>query len=127
MNAVYNYMALAEECLNEANVLYQNRLFRGTCGRAYYAYFDAVRALLATKNIVTKSHSAARGLFSEHFIKDGPFSKKDATWLNELFQLRQTGEYEADEDLSEEDASKALEIATEFILQVEAYLHTTGL
>ena len=122
MSTADTYMALAEECLREAKILCENNLFRGSCGRSYYAYFDAVRALLASKGIVTKSHLAARGLFSEHFIKGGPFTKKDASLLNELFLLRQAGEYEADEELSEEDALTSVAIATEFILHVEAHL-----
>ena len=125
MSTTETYMALAEECLQEARILCQNNLFRGSCGRSYYAYFDAVRALLASKNIVTKSHSAARGLFSEHFIKEGPFTKKDASLLNELFLLRQAGEYEADEELSEVDALTSIAVAAEFILQVEAHLRTS--
>lgn len=118
-------MMLAEECLREARLLYQNELYRGTCGRCYYAYFDAVRALWSTRDIFTKSHSAARGLFSEQFIKHSPFTKTDATWLNNLFQLRQSGEYDAEEDISEEDAAKALEVATEFVIQVEVYLRSS--
>lgn len=124
MTTADNYMVLAEECIREARLLHQNGLYRGACGRCYYAYFDAVRALLATKGILTKSHSAARGLFSEHFIKNGPFTKTDSTSLNDLFQLRQSGEYDAEEEISEEDASRALEVATEFVLQVEVYLRS---
>ncbi|QHV97024.1 HEPN domain-containing protein [Spirosoma endbachense] len=75
MSTVGNYMLIAEDCLQEAIILYQNGKFRGACGRAYYAYFDAIRALLATKRITTKSHAAVRGLFSANFIK-GHLSKK---------------------------------------------------
>lgn len=126
MSTVGNYMLIAEDCLQEAIILYKNQKYRGACGRAYYAYFDAIRALLATKNITTKSHAAVRGLFSANFIKEGLFSKQDSTLLNELFELRQTGEYDPDEDISESDAQKAIEVASEFLLQTEAYLRENG-
>lgn len=117
-------MLIAEDCLEEAAILFQNKKFRGACGRAYYAYFDAI--LLATKEITTKSHAAARGLFSANFVKAGPFEKKDSTYLNELFELRQAGEYDPDEDISEEDTRRAIDLASEFLLQVEAYLRENG-
>ena len=126
MSTIGNYMLIAEDCLQEAIILYQNEKYRGACGRAYYAYFDAIRAVLATKAIITKSHSAVRGLFSAHFIKEGPFDKQDLTLLNELFELRQTGEYDPDGDISELDAKNAINVATEFVLQVEAYLRENG-
>lgn len=115
-------MLIAEDCLQDAVILHQSEQYRGACGRAYYAYFDAIRALLATKDITTKSHAAARGLFSANFVKEGPFTKKDSTRLNELFELRQTGEYDPDETVSESDAQKAIEVTSEFLLQVEADL-----
>ena len=123
MSTVEKYMLLAEDCLQEAVILHQSAKYRGACGRAYYAYFNAIRALLDTKTIITKYHSAVRGLFSANFVKEGPFTKQDSVLLNELFELRQTGEYDADEDIEESDSQKAIDIAAEFLLQVEAYLH----
>ena len=124
MTSFDGYMTRAVECLKEARLLYQNQLYRGACGRAYYAYFDAVRALLSTKGITTKSHSAARGLFSEQFVKTGFFTKRDSTALNELFELRQSGEYDMDDSVSEADALSSIEIAAEFLRQTEAYLRS---
>ena len=115
MSTVGNYLLLAEDCLKDALILHQNQQFRGACSRAYYAYFDGVRALLATKDIVTKSHAAARGLFSANFVKQGPFIKNDSTLLNDLFELRQAGEHDPDEDITESDAEKAIEAAVEFL------------
>jgi uncharacterized protein (UPF0332 family) len=126
MSTVGSYMLLAEDCLAQAKLLYDNEFYRGACGKAYYAYFDAVRALLMSKEITTQSHSSVRGLFSLHFIKDGPFTKQDSSVINELFLLRQTGDYEPDDDISEADALSAVATATEFLLQTEAYLRQNG-
>jgi uncharacterized protein (UPF0332 family) len=116
------YMVASEECLREAQVLIREHLYRGAAGRCYYAYFNAVRALLATKSVVTKSHSAAHNLFSNYFVKEGPFNAWDAKNLHILFNLRQSSEYDPDELLEAEEVLKAFEIATEFALQTEAYL-----
>ena len=120
------YMLLAEQCLKDARSLYENGSYRSAASRAYYAYFDAIRALLASKNVSTKSHSAVRVLFGEHFVKDGPFNRQDAKAFHELFLLRQNSDYEIDEDISENDVFDAIEVVTEFLLQTEAYLRSTG-
>ncbi|NEU69105.1 HEPN domain-containing protein [Spirosoma agri] len=119
-------MLLAEQCLKDAQSLFRNESYRSAAGRAYYAYFDAVRALLASKNIAVKSHSAIRMLFGEHFVQEGHFDKKDAKDFHRLFQLRQDSDYEIDEDVSEIDALDAVDTATEFLLQTEAYLRQNG-
>lgn len=123
---VANFMSLAHDCLDQARWLLEAKFYRGTCTQAYYAYFNGIRALLATKELITKSHSAARGLFSEHFIKNGPFTKKDSSQLNQLFELRQSSTYDPDEETSETDALMSIELASEFLLQIDFYLHGNG-
>ncbi|WP_223834199.1 HEPN domain-containing protein [Spirosoma profusum] len=113
---------MAEECLRDSRYLLQMKSYRSAAGRAYYAYFDAVRALLASKNITTKSHSSIKMLFGQHFVQAGPFTKPDAKAFQSLFLLRQNSDYEIDENVSEEDATDAVATATEFLHQVEAYL-----
>lgn len=62
----------------------------------------------------------------EETIKEGPFSKQDAKAFHELFLLRQTSDYEIDEDISQEDTLAAIETATGFFLQTETYFRSTG-
>jgi len=123
---VHTYMLLAEECLRDARYLLQNGSYRSAAGRAYYAYFDAVRALLATRNIASKSHSSIKMLFGEHFVQTGIFERSDAKDFHKLFLLRQNSDYDADEETTEIDAIDAVETASEFLIQVEAYLRQTN-
>lgn len=120
------YMAMAEECLEAARTLFEAGSYRNAAGRAYYAYFDAVRALLSSKGIAIKSHSAIRGLFSENFVKDGPFLARDAKQFYALFVLRQNTEYNPDEIRDIDSVSNAIEITAEFLLQTEVYLKQNG-
>jgi uncharacterized protein (UPF0332 family) len=121
-SAIASYMSLAEQCIQDARSLYKNGSYRSAANRAYYAYFDAVRALLVSKNVIIKSHSAIRALFGEHFVKEGPFEKQDAKNFHELFLLRQHSDYEIDEDIPSSDVFEAIELAAEFLIQTEAYL-----
>ena len=123
---VFAYTLLAEECLRDSRYLLQNKSYRSAAGRAYYVYFDAVRALIASKDIAIKSHSAIKMLFGEHFVQLGLFDKTDAKDFHRLFLLRQSSDYEIDEDVSEADAIDAVDTASEFLLQVEAYHRENG-
>lgn len=120
------YMQMAEQCLKDARSLRKDGSYRNATGRAYYAFFDAVRALLASRSITTKSHQSIRMLFGEHFVKENLFDRQDAKNFHELFLKRQNSEYEIDEDMSEDEVANAIDIAAEFILQTEAYLRSIG-
>ena len=117
------YMQVAEQYLKDARSLYKDASYRSAAGRAYYAYFDAVRALLASKEVFIKSHSAIRMLFGEHFVKIGLFTRQDAKNFHELFLLRQNSDYDVEEDVAADDVLEAIEKAAEFLLQAEAYLN----
>ncbi|QJD80275.1 HEPN domain-containing protein [Spirosoma rhododendri] len=115
-------MVMAEQCIDDANALFQLGSDRGALNRAYYGFFDAVRALLLTKAIFTKSHQATRSLFSEHFVKEGPFTAKDAKDFHILFNLRQDSDYETDDPTDSVAVKQIIDTAAEFVLQAGAYL-----
>lgn len=118
------YMLMSEEFPNDARILFAAGGYRSAASRAYYSFYDAVSALLATKSIVSKSHQAARALFSEQFIKNGPFTSQDSKDFHALFNLRQNSDYDPDELPETAEVEKAIEVATEFLLQTEAYLRS---
>lgn len=47
-------ISLAEERLNEAQLLFNGNFYSGTVSRAYYAMFAATKAALLSKNIEVK-------------------------------------------------------------------------
>ena len=120
------YMLMAQDFADDARLLLEAGRYRSAASRAYYGYYDAVRALLATKSINSKTHQAARALFGEHFVKNGPFDRQDAQDFHALFDLRQNSDYDPDEDLNVAAVEKAVETAAEFVLQTEAYLRSMG-
>lgn len=123
---VGHYMSRDYDCRKQAHLLMNGDEYTGVCNRAYYAYFDLVRALLATLDIPTRSHSAAHHLFSHDFVKEGSFDKQDAKALAKLFDMRQDSDYDAEPDVNANDAQYAIDITAEFLLQVEAYLCDNG-
>ncbi len=61
----------AEETLRAADVLLREGLTGDAVGRAYYGAFHAVRALLASLGLESRSHRGALHLFNLHFVRTG--------------------------------------------------------
>lgn len=116
------YHQKAEECLIDARILVREARHEAACNRAYYAFFDAIRALLATKAISINSHSAAQSLFGLHFVKTGLFDATYSRDVNRLMEKRQGGDYEVDVVLTQVDAEDSLQTATAFVNAVSQYI-----
>ena len=76
--------------------------------------------------MIPKTHTGAHTEFRKQFIKAGLFADSFCITMSALFNLRQGGDYEIDFDISREDAQDAVAKASEFLLQVEAYLRENG-
>ncbi|MBO0931741.1 HEPN domain-containing protein [Fibrella aquatilis] len=118
------YLHKADECLIDCQILVREGRYEAACNRAYYAFFDAIRALLATKLISINSHSAAQSLFGLHFVKPGLFNAKYSRDVNRLMEKRQGGDYELDIVLSQADAEDSLQTASEFNAVVRQYVNS---
>jgi len=127
LNALINYrIQQSKETLHEARILYNERAFRGTINRAYYAMFYSVLALLSTKGLGTSKHSGAIGLFDKEFVKQGIFSKEFSKTLRLAFERRQVHDYGELIEIDLDEAKNALDDAQKFIEGVQAYLISEG-
>jgi uncharacterized protein (UPF0332 family) len=64
-------MDKAKEFLSDARATYNERRFRTSVNRAYYAALNAVRAVLILEGANPETHEGAVTLFSIRFIKTG--------------------------------------------------------
>jgi uncharacterized protein (UPF0332 family) len=112
----------AKESLEEAEILYRERKFRGAINRLYYACFYAILALLATKGLSSSKHSGVIALFHREFVKPGIFPKDEARTPNRLFDLRVKDDYKEFVTPSEEEVESLLPEAREFLKEVERVL-----
>jgi uncharacterized protein (UPF0332 family) len=64
-------MDKAKEFLSDACATYNERRFRTSVNRAYYAALNAVRAVLILEGANPETHEGAVTLFSIRFIKTG--------------------------------------------------------
>jgi uncharacterized protein (UPF0332 family) len=112
----------ADEALAAARLLAEAGMCRQAAGRAYYAAFYSVLALLAKRGLGTSKHAGVVALFDREFVKNGAFDRKFSKALHELFDLRQRADHREMFAVSQERAGEALAAAERFIAAVRAHL-----
>ena len=113
----------AHDCLESAELNLDNGFFDTAVNRSYYGIFDAVTALLLSKEIAVKSHSGSIQQFALHFVKTGCFQSEMQESIIYCFQKRQTGDYDLYTDVSSEDAIECLSRARNFVSRAEQWLN----
>ncbi|MBI9038201.1 MAG: HEPN domain-containing protein [Bacteroidales bacterium] len=112
-------MESAHKTFEAAKILAENKFWNSAVNRLYYSIFYAVNALLVMSKIQTKSHSATKGQFSQHFVKTGKFDKKYGRLLSELFDWRQKGDYENIFDYDNDSVQPLFKPVNEMIKLIE--------
>ncbi|MCJ7434385.1 MAG: HEPN domain-containing protein [Anaerolineales bacterium] len=116
-------MERAYETLKDARALFeQDRTPASVVNRAYYSMFYAALALLATIGQEPSKHSGVLALFDKYFMKPKILPKEMGRFLHQAFDMRQTGDYEEEAELTKEDAQQTLEAAVTFIETIEEKL-----
>ncbi len=90
--------------------------------RAYYAMFYCAEALLWSKGLAYSTHGAVIGAVGREFARTNLLDRRLHQALVAAFRVRQTADYEATEELTEEDAATQISQAAEFLLATKGYL-----
>jgi uncharacterized protein (UPF0332 family) len=109
----------ANDTLAEIPILIENNLYRTAANRLYYACFYAVSALLINDGYEAHTHSGVKTLLGLHYIKENKIENEFGKMYNNLFGLRQTGDYEDKIIIKEEDIKPYLQPAKIFIDKIK--------
>jgi uncharacterized protein (UPF0332 family) len=112
----------AKDTLLEVNIHIENRLWATAINRIYYACYYAVIALLVKNNIVTQTHGGTRQMFGLHFVKTGLILKESGKFYTDIFDKRQTGDYDDFVELTEDDVVSLIDPAKQLIAEIEILL-----
>ena len=123
ISAISKIVAKAEDCLSDAEFNFGGGRYIASVNRSYYCIFDCVRALLHPQGYYPKTHQGAQLKFSQFFIKTGEWDVKFGIIIKRVFELRQAGDYDDDNTLSQNDAKIALEHAREFLTATKKYFN----
>jgi len=109
----------AKETIQEVSILFENNLWRVSANRLYYACFYATTALLINDGYETHTHSGVKTLLNLHYISKNKIDKSFGKMYQQLFNLRQDGDYGDWFEVGEDDVVFRLEPAEKFIETIE--------
>ncbi len=112
----------AKARLTEARDLLRSHGYPGAISRAYYAILTAARALLALKDIDSKTHQATFLLFQKHYVKTGLFPKELAELAKRAKGIREAADYDDYVKVPAADARREVAAAAKFVAAVEKFL-----
>ncbi|MBU0600666.1 HEPN domain-containing protein [bacterium] len=112
----------AKEKLISAKLLYENKQYKDSISRSYYAMFSAAKALLAVKEVNSSKHSGVISLFNQHFVKTSIVGKNMGRILAEAKEMREDSDYEDFVVISDEEVENQIKDAEIFIGEVEEVL-----
>jgi len=113
----------AKDKLKTARMNFEGGQYDDSVSRSYYAVFHAITAVLLEKGLVYSSHSQVVGAFNRDFVKTGVFPVAFTSMIQELFDGRQTGDYDPLSDITREDAGKALSNAENIVSALSSHLN----
>ena len=116
----------AEERLEVAHLLYNQRHYEDSISRSYYAIFFATRALLLTKDVNPRTHSGVKNQFAQRFVKTKEIEPEFNDILKEAKEIREMGDYNEFYSATTEEAYSQLENAERFLQRVKEILQEEG-
>ena len=113
----------AYSTLAEIQVLLDSKFYRTAANRLYYACFFAATAVLINDGHETHTHNGVKTLLGLHYVKENRIEKAQGNLFKQLFNLRQTGDYEDWIDIDEQDVAPLIEQAWRFIQEIEKLIN----
>jgi len=117
-------LARAKEDLQTAESNFQEKSYRASVNRSYYAIFHALRAITALDQFDSGKHSGIIAFINQNYVKTGIFDRSFSKMVDSAFRLREKADYEDFYVVAIEDAKKQLEKAAAVIAAVEQYAET---
>ena len=112
----------ARETLNVAKECLENKHYKDSINRSYYASFYAARAILALECIDFKRHKDVIAYFNKNYVATGIFEKDIGRKLARLQQKREQSVYDDFFIASKEEAQKQYNNAENIISAIIEYL-----
>jgi uncharacterized protein (UPF0332 family) len=112
----------ADQSIRAAEELAVKEYYDFAASRAYYAAFYAAKALILHDGLDFTKHSAVIAAIHQHYVKPGRLHRELGKSLNQLFELRGTGDYGGMVHVSQEEVNRAIELASEFLRTIKKIL-----
>ena len=126
-NSVTAHINKARLDIQAANLLHEHRLFSHSIACCYYAVFHAIKATLEAGGISASSHRQALGAFNKHHVHTGKISSYPSQVAYDLFEKRNTLEYDPRELIGEDGSKIGIELAIKAVNEIISYFQSEGI
>jgi len=106
--------------LKAAEVLHESGFYYKSVA-SYYSVYDAAKALLLLKGVVTKSHESVERMFSLYLVKTGEIEVGTGKIIGRLMKLRAEADYYPEATFSPDDSSDAIKKAEAFVERTKRF------
>lgn len=110
------------ETLETAQLCLDNKRYKDSINRSYYAVFYAVKAVIAMGEIDFKRHKDVVAYFNKNYVASGIFEKSIGRKLAHLQQKREASDYDDFFIASSAEAEEQYTDAEQIVQSVEKYL-----
>lgn len=123
---VSNKVKRSHETWEETLGIIEREYWYAAANRMYYACYYMTSALLLKIGQSAHTHGGIIGLFGLHFIKTGIVSSELGKFYSQLFELRQTGDYDDWKVVTEEDIKPLIPKSELFLNTLEKIIREDG-
>ena len=113
----------AKENLEEAEILYNVKKFKGANNRAYYSIFHSIKSVFALEPIDFKRHKDVIAYFNKNYIHTEIFPKHMGRRISDASKIREDSDYDDEFVVRPEDTLAQIETAKEMIKLTEEYIN----
>lgn len=115
----------AHETLAEIPYLREQGYYNTAVNRLYYACYYAAVALLTRHHITAGTHAGVKTMLGMHFVAKGLITKESGRAFTNLFDSRQSGDYDDFVYSTLEEIDELYPKAQRFIAEVDKLLEET--
>ena len=112
----------AESNLLLAVSLEKDGQYAAALNRAYYAAFDAMRAVNALDSFDSSKHSGVIAYFNQHFVKTGFFSADTSAVIRRSSLLREKSDYEDFFEPEQDETEECIRQIRTFLSDTRVFL-----
>ncbi len=112
----------AKENLEEAEILYKAKKYKGANNRAYYSIFHSIKAVLSLEPIDFKRHKDVVAYFNKNYVYPEIFPKQIGSKIADASSVREDSDYDDEYIVQPEDTLKQIGTAKELLKLVETYI-----
>lgn len=116
---ITNYIEKAKKTEQDIPVLIEHQQFFAAVNRIYYGIFYMLSALAIKHHFSTSKHTQLIGWFNKTFVKDRKVDSKYTKYIQEAFEKRMKGDYEAIGNFSKSEVDDLLKKMKETLRAIE--------